>query len=103
MWCPSRGGGTRKTGGTVAESLVTLYIGWVRTRFGEGGGHLDRRQASGLLNTCARELKARTGRFLGGNLMSDHGLFLPTRANKERRTGKIRGAFFGDMHRALDD
>ena len=29
-------------------------------------------------------------------LISDHGLFLPTRANKERRTGKIRGAFFRD-------
>ena len=27
--------------------------------------------------------------------------FLPTRANKERRTGKIRGAFLG-MHMALD-
>ena len=27
--------------------------------------------------------------------------FLPTRSNKERRTGKIRGAFSG-MHRALD-
>ena len=27
--------------------------------------------------------------------------FLPTRANKERRTGKIRGAFSG-MHKALD-
>ena len=34
--------------------------------------------------------------------MSDYGLFfLPTRAKKERRTCKIRGAFSG-MHRALD-
>ena len=33
--------------------------------------------------------------------MSDHGIFLPTRENKERRTSKIRGAFSG-MHRALD-
>ena len=30
------GGGTREAGSTVAESLVVL-IGWVRTRFGEGG------------------------------------------------------------------
>ena len=28
--------------------------------------------------------------------------FFSTRTNKERRTGKIRGAFTG-MHRALDD
>ena len=33
--------------------------------------------------------------------MSEHGIFLPTRANKERRTGKIRWAF-SVMHRALD-
>ena len=41
--------------------------------------------------------------FLREKLVSDHGLFLhPTRANKERRTDKIREAFSG-MHRALDD
>ena len=40
-------------------------------------------------------------RFLREKLMFDHGLFFPTRANEERRTGKIRGAFSG-MHRALD-
>ena len=51
------GGGTREAGSTVAESLVVL-IGWVRTRFGEGGGQLDRRGARGGLNPCARESKA---------------------------------------------
>ena len=54
-----------------------------------------------MLNPCARESKARTGRFLREKLVSDDGMFLPTRANKERRTGKIRRAFSG-MHRALD-
>ena len=34
-------------------------------------------------------------------LISTTVCFRPTRANKERRTGKIRGAFSG-MHRALD-
>ena len=57
------------------ESLVALYIGWVRTRFGEGGGQLDRQRARGVLRPCARESKARTGRFLREILMSDHGLF----------------------------
>ena len=28
-----------------------------------------------MLNPCARELKARTGRFLREKLISDHGLF----------------------------
>ena len=49
------GGGTREAGSTVAESLVVLIIGWVRTRFSEGGGQLDRRRARGGLNPCARE------------------------------------------------
>ena len=55
-----------------------------------------------MLNPCARESKeARTGRFLREKLISDHGLFTSYRANKQRRTGKIRGAFSG-MYRALD-
>ena len=33
--------------------------------------------------------------------MSDHGLFASYEGHKERRTGKIRGAF-SRMHRALD-
>ena len=33
--------------------------------------------------------------------MSDHGLICSYEGHKERRTGKIRGAFSG-MHRALD-
>ena len=84
--CPSGGGGTREAGGTVvAESLigsrstrkrtVTRSIGRVTARFGEGGGQLDRRQARVVLNLCAREPTARTGRFLRGKLGSNHGLF----------------------------
>ena len=34
--------------------------------------------------------------------MSDHGHFASYEGHKERRTGKIRGAF-SKMHRALDD
>ena len=45
------------------------------TRLGEGGGQLDRRRASGVLNPCVRQLKARTRRFLRGKLISGHGLF----------------------------
>ena len=35
-------------------------------------------------------------------LISDHGLFSSYEGHKERRMGKIRGAFL-KMHRALDD
>ena len=73
IWCPSRGGDTREAGSIVAERLRS--IGLVRTRFGEDGGKFDRRRARGVLNPCAQELKARTGRFLRENLISDHGLF----------------------------
>ena len=55
-----------------------------------------------MLNPYARESKARTGRFLREKLISDYGLFSSyDRADKERRTGKIREDFSG-MHRALD-
>ena len=87
IWCSSGGNGTREAGGTVGESLVGCRstrkrtvahsIGRVRTRFGEGGGQLDRRRARGMRNPCAREWKglARTGRVLRGNLIADFGPF----------------------------
>ena len=50
--------------------------------------------------SCAREWKARAGRFLREKLTSDHGHFSSCEGHMERRTGKIRGAF-SKMHRAL--
>ena len=77
--------GRREEGGTIAESLVgrsrtrkrtvSRSIGRVSTGSGGGGGQLDRRRVRGVLNPCARESKARTGRFLRGKLISGHGLF----------------------------
>ena len=87
--------------GALSRRAWQFFIGWVRTRFGEGEGQLDRRRAREGLNPCARESKARTGRFLREKLMSDHGHFSSYEGHKERRTGKIRGAF-SKMHRALD-
>ena len=46
------------------------------------------------MDPCARESKARTGRFLRGKLISDHGLFSFYESQQGARTGKIRGAFF---------
>ena len=45
------------------------------------------------MNPCARESKARIGRFLREKLMSDDCHFSSYEGHKERRTGKIRGAF----------
>ena len=94
------GGGTREAGSTVAESLVVLY--WVGTH----QIRLRRRAArsstsQGSTDPCSRESKARTGRFLREKLMSNHGHFSSYEGHKERRTGKIRGAF-SRMHVALD-
>ena len=72
--------GTREENETVTESLVghrstheltvARSIGRVSTRVGEGGGQLDRGRARRGMNPCARESKARTGRFLRGKLIS---------------------------------
>ena len=40
------------------------------TRFGGVGGKLDRLRTRGVLSPCARESKARTGRFLREKLIS---------------------------------
>ena len=92
---PFRRVAARERQRVLSRRAWLFSIGWVRTRFGEGRGQLDRRRARGGLNPCARESKARTGRFLNDKLMSDHGHFSSYEGHKERRTGKIRGLFQG--------
>ena len=41
----------------------------------QGQSQFDCGRATGVLDPCARESKARTGRFRTGKLISDHGLF----------------------------
>ena len=51
------------------QSCVCTAVGIIQYWegvFGEGGGQLDRWRARGGLDPCARESKARTGRFLKG-------------------------------------
>ena len=56
-----------------------------------------------MLNPCAREPKARTGRFLKERLMSDHGLFSSYEGQQGAANGQdYRGIFQGYMHRALN-
>ena len=71
------GGGTREAGSTVAESLVVLY---------RVGTHQIRRRR--------RAARSSTSQGRAEPFSSYEG-------HKERRTGKIRGAFLR-MHRALD-
>ena len=65
----------RERQGALSWRAWLRFTGWVRTRFGEGGEQLDHRRARGVLNPCARESKARTGKFLREKLISDYGHF----------------------------
>ena len=59
----------------------------------EGGSIVD--EPGDLLNPCARESTASTGRFLREKLMSDHGHFLPTRATTSGEQATFVGLFQG--------
>ena len=61
-----------------------------------GGGQLDRRRARGVLNSCGRESKARTGRFLREKLISDHGLFSSYKGGQGAANGLDSWGFFRD-------
>ena len=103
-WCPSGGVAARERQRALSRRAWKRSIGWVRTRFDKGGGQLDRRQARGVLNPCARESKARTGRFLRENLMSDHGLLSSYKGRQGAANGQDSWGFSRDAHgfRRLD-
>ena len=69
-------------------------IGRVSTRFGEGGGQLDRRRARGVLSPCARESKALTTGILRGRLVSDHGLLSLYESQQEAANGQDSWSVF---------
>ena len=91
-----RGVAARERQGALSWRAWQRSIEWVRTRFGEGGGHLDRRQAGGVLNPGARESKAQTRRFLREKLMSDHGNFSSYYGRQGEANGQDSWGFFGD-------
>ena len=91
----------RERQGALSRRVWWCSLGWVRTRFGESGGQIDRRRTRGGLNSRTRESRAWAGRFLREKLMPDHGHFSSYEGHKERRTDKIRVAF-SRMHRALN-
>ena len=47
-----------------------------------------------MLNSPAREAKARTGTFLREKIIFDHGLFTSHEDTKKRRTGNISAGLF---------
>ena len=60
----------------MRKRTVARSVGRVSTKFGEGGGHLDRRRVKEVRNPCMREQSwAKTGRLPRVKLVSDHGLF----------------------------
>ena len=80
---PSGGGDTREAGSTVAESMLALD----RVGTHQGRRALRSSTSQGSLNPCARELKARTRRFLREKLISDHGMS----SSYEGRQGAANG------------
>ena len=86
------GGGTREAGSTVAESPVVLYrVGThrIRRRWSVARSLTSQGRAEPL---CAR-IKGANREVSEGKLISDHCIFSSYEGHKERRTGKIRGAF----------
>ena len=52
-----------------------------------------------MLTSCARESKTRTGGFLKGKLVSNHGLFsFHEESQREQRAGRMLGAFYRDAN-----
>ena len=87
------GGGTREAGSTVAESLVVLYrVGThqIRRRRRAARSPSSQGRAEPL---CARITGLNREVSEGKKLMFDHGHFSSYEGHKERRTGKIHGAF----------
>ena len=80
---------------STRERTVSRSIGRVSTRFGKGGGQLDRRRARGTLNPCQRESKARTRRVQRGKLIYDHGLLFSCEGQQGAANGQSRGVFQG--------
>ena len=109
VWCPSGGGGTREARGTAMEKPggeqqhAQAHRG---TRYRASNSQIRQGRTAARSSTsqesaeplCTRS-KARTGRFLRGKLISDHGLFSSLRGST--RSGS-RGVFTG-MHRASND
>ena len=86
------GGGTQEAGSTVAESLVVLYrivTHQIRRRWRAARSLTSRGRPEPL---CARIIGAKR-EISEGQLMSGHCNFTSYEGHKERRTGKIRGAF----------
>ena len=95
--CPSRGGGTREAGNTVAESLVALdRVGTHQIR--------RRRRAARSLTSQGRA-EPLWARIEGANrevseekMISDHGLFSSYKGRQGLANGQDSWRFFRDMH-----
>ena len=94
IWCLSGGMTACERQGALSRRAWSRSIGWVRTRFGESGRRFDRRRARKVLNLCAQESKARTGRLLREKLMSDYGYFSSYEDQQEAANEQDSWAFF---------
>ena len=98
IWCPSGSGATRETGSTVVDERMVALYGVITHQFSEGGRQLDRRRGTGVLNSCARESKARTGRFLREKWTPDQGFFSSYKDQQEVANGQDSWGFSRNVH-----
>ena len=73
-----------------------LLCGYAPDSAKQRGGQLDCGRARGVLNPCARESKARTGRFLREKLISGHGIFSSYEGQQEAANGQDSWGLFRD-------
>ena len=95
-----RCGGTQEAGNTIAVSLAVLYrvdIHQIRQRRRAARSSTGEGRAEPL---CAR-IKGADREISEGKYDADYSLFSSCKDHKERRTGKIQGAF-SRMHSALN-
>ena len=97
IWGHSGGGDTQVGCSSTRKRTVVRSIRWVSTRFGEGGGQLDRRRARGVLSPCVREAKVRTERFLRGKLILEHDLFFSCEGHEAAATGQASSDGFQEF------
>ena len=96
IWCPSGGWRhARGRGHCHGEPGSALSGGYAPdSAKAEGSSIVD--EPGGGLNPCARGSKARTGRFLGEKLISDHGYFSSYEGQQGAANGQDSWGFFRD-------
>ena len=91
-----RSGGTRKSGSTVAESLVVVFDRVVTHQIRRRRGAARSSMSQGRAETLCAKIKGANREISEGKLMSDHGLLSFYEGHKARANGPNSWGFFED-------